>query len=116
MNPFKVGDRLWYVSDRYGDPGISVQIVKVGRKYVTIEDVDRGVRFDRADIDKGAWVDTLSGRVFRSRDHFKQVKINEMADVRWARLRQVVAGMYERPAGVDVQCINAVARALKVEL
>jgi hypothetical protein len=107
MKKLEVGQKLWFVPSerRYRDGDCEVTVVKIGRKWATL---DRDWFGNQLRIDLEHWYAdgrgySSPGRCYESQDQYGVIKLRDDA---WSRFRQVVARTY------SVECdFHAICRA-----
>lgn len=99
----QVGDLLWYVPrSRFHGDARFVRVVKVGRKWATLE-TGRRVDFATGTVDGGGY--NSPGRCWTSREAYEADRERER---RWSRFRDLTSRLWSPPAGVSMEQINQV--------
>lgn len=102
VEPLKLGQELWRVARyRYSDAGI-VKVVKIGRRWATL---DNDERIDKATLRLAEG----NGGVWPSKDAYDRHLALETA---WQAFRRLMDRQYRIPDGVGLNQIENAARAL----
>ena len=110
----EVGQKLWYYKsyhyrkDRTAEP-IEVEVVKVGRKWATLDSYHGRVSLDTLYVDGGGYMSP--GRCYTSREaHDAELAL----DTAWGIFQSTIRETHRMPEGLTVAEIEAAMKILRL--